>query len=490
MPGKDADPIATLEARGDPEDAGPGVNPNPKTTIPMKHSTVEERRALGAARRKQVPRRSHGEWSPDPNRPDPIRLLEEQNESRIDFLVPVRRSRMMASAFAFYRGGARIMATDLAKTPVTGLTVQACGDAHLANFGLFASPERTLVFDLNDFDETLAGPWEWDLKRLAASFTIAARHNDLGSAQGRKLTELVGRCYREAMHEFAEMRTTDLWYALTHEGDFLRLAERHHVGKRAKQTIAKAKTKDSRHALDRLTEEVDGEYRIKHEAPLLVPVRHMRHERRGELETLVRESYEAYLECVSPDCRVLLDHYKLVDCGTKVVGGGSVGTRCWILLLEGRDREDPLFLQVKEASRSVLAEQLPPSPYENHGRRVVEGQRLMQTVNDIFLGWTRTAATGRDFYWRQLRDWKGAVDVDVLDVEALTSYARVCAWTLARAHARSGDPLAIAGYLGSGKNFDQALAEFSARYADQNERDYEAFRDEIRSGRLEAASEG
>jgi uncharacterized protein (DUF2252 family) len=396
---------------------------------------------------------------------------------------------MVASPFAFYRGGAQIMATDLARIPVTGLTVQACGDAHLANFGLFASPERSLVFDLNDFDETLAGPWEWDLKRLATSFTIAARHNDLGSGKCRKLTELVGRCYRGAMHDFAKMRTTDLWYALTNEEDYLRLADRHDIGKRARRTISKGKQKNSSHALDRLAEVVDGEYRIKHEPPLLIPLREMHPEQRGRLETMVRESYQAYLESVSPDCRVLLDHYRSVDSAMKVVGVGSVGTRCWILLLEGRDRKDPLFLQIKEASTSVLAEHLSPSPYEKHGRRVVEGQRLMQTANDIFLGWTRTAATGRDFYWRQLRDWKGAVDVDDLDVEALTSYARVCGWSLARAHARSGDPLAIAAYLGSGRNFDQGLAEFAARYADQSERDYEAFRDAVQSGRLEAAKE-
>jgi uncharacterized protein (DUF2252 family) len=474
----------------------PDQSPNLiKAMIPTKHPTVEERRALGKSRREEVPRRSHGEWAPGPDRPDPIQLLEEQNEARLDFLVPVRRSRMAASAFAFFRGGARIMASDLARTPVSGLTVQACGDAHLANFGLFASPERSLVFDLNDFDETLAGPWEWDLKRLATSFTIAARHNGLGSGKCRKLTELVGRCYREAMRDFSEMRTTDLWYALTSEEDYLRLADRHDIGKRARRTISKAKRKNSSHALDRLAEVVDGEYRIKHEPPLLIPLREMRHEQRGQrgqrgqLETVVRESYQAYLESVSPDCRVLLDHYKPVDSAMKVVGVGSVGTRCWILLLEGRDRKDPLFLQIKEASTSVLAEHLPPSPYEKHGRRVVEGQRLMQTANDIFLGWTRTAATGRDFYWRQLRDWKGAVDVGDLDLEALTSYARGCAWTLARAHARSGDPLAIAAYLGSGRNFDQALAEFAVRYADQSERDYETFRDEVQSGRLEATKE-
>jgi uncharacterized protein (DUF2252 family) len=450
--------------------------------------TVQERRALGKSLRKQVPRTSHAQWTAGSARPDPIGLLEEQNKKRLDWLAPVRRGRMMASPFSFYRAAARIMAADLAATPVTGLMVQACGDAHLSNFGLFASPERALVFDLNDFDETLEGPWEWDLKRLAASFAIAARHNKLDRDDSRKATGRVAQSYREAMNDFAGMRTTDIWYALLNEIDFVAFTESKHTEKRAKKTIAKAKRKHSRQALDRLTQKVDGKYCIKSEPPLLVPLRDLPLDL-VKAEELIRECYEAYIRSVSSDCRVLLKNFKLVDYGLKVVGVGSVGTRCWIVLLEGRDGNDPLFLQVKEATDSVLAEYLRPSPYESHGRRVVEGQRLMQTANDIFLGWTHTHETGHDFYWRQLRDWKGSVDIEGLKATDLNSYARACAWTLARAHARSGDRVAIAGYLGASDTFDHALTEFAERYADQNERDYEVFLEEIRSGRLEAAPE-
>jgi uncharacterized protein (DUF2252 family) len=451
------------------------------------HPTVEQRSELGKSLRKDAPRTSHAQWSQGSARPDPISQIEEQNENRLEWLVPVRRRRMMGSPFSFFRGAARIMATDLATTPVSGLMVQVCGDAHLANFGLYASPERKLVFDINDFDETLEGPWEWDLKRLATSFTIAARHNELDRDESRKATRRVVQGYREAMHGFAGWRTADIWYALINEKDFLAFADRKRTEKRGKKTIAKAKTKHHRHALDRLAEEVDGEYRIKSEPPLLVPLRDLDQHRCKVHEKLIRETFGAYVRNVSPDCRVLLEKYHPVDFGLKVGGVGSVGTRCWILLLQGRDRNDPLFLQMKEATYSVLAENLRPSPFECHGRRVVEGQRLMQTVNDIFLGWTHTAETGHDFYWRQLRDWKGSVDVESLEAADLNSYARLCAWTLARAHARSGDPIAIAAYLGSSDSFDQALADFAERYADQNQLDYEAFLEEIHSGRLEAA---
>jgi uncharacterized protein (DUF2252 family) len=396
----------------------------------------------------------------------------------------------MISPFAFYRGAARIMAADLSTTPVTGLTTQLCGDAHLANFGLFASPERKLVFDLNDFDETLEGPWEWDVKRLAASITIAARHNELDRKQCRQATRRMAQKYREAMNDFAEMRTTDIWNAITDENQYVALAEGIGLEKRARKTVSKAKTKHSLQALDRLTEEVGGKYRIKSEPPLLVPLRELVQKLgRVDHEKLIRETYAGYLKSVSPNCQLLLKKFRPVDFALKVVGVGSVGARCWILLLEGRDRNDPLFLQMKEARESVLAEHLHPSRYQSHGRRVVEGQRLMQTVNDIFLGWTHNPETGHDFYWRQLRDWKGSVDVEDLDTTVLSGYARLCAWTLARAHARAGDPVAIAGYLGSSDTFDQALTEFAERYADQNERDYDAFKEEIRSGRLEAATE-
>jgi uncharacterized protein (DUF2252 family) len=453
---------------------------------PSRHRTVKERREFGKSRRKRVPRTSHADWPTQSARPNPIELIEQQNNDRLDWLVPVRHAGMMASPFAFYRAGARIMATDLATTPTTGLMVQACGDAHLANFGLYASPERKLVFDLNDFDETLEGPWEWDLKRLVASVAIAARHNQLGPDESRESTVCVGQGYREAMQDFAGMRAIDIWYSLIDETGYLAYADGEPFEKRARKTIAKAKTKHSIQALDRLAEEVDGQYRIKSQPPLLVPMRELEQRLAHVNEKLIWEAYEAYTHGVSPDCKVLLDRYQPVDFALKVVGVGSVGTRCWIVLLEGRDRNDPLFLQVKEATRSVLAEHLRPSPYKNPGRRVVEGQRLMQTVNDIFLGWTHTPETGHDYYWRQLRDWKGSVNVEKLTAAALTGYARACAWTLARAHARSGDPVAIAAYLGSSDTFDQALTEFAERYADQNERDYETFLQEIRQGRLAA----
>jgi uncharacterized protein (DUF2252 family) len=452
--------------------------------------TVEERFKLGKSLRKRAPRTSHAEWPTGSPRPDPIGLLEDQNRNRLDWLVPVRRGRMMASPFAFYRGGARVMAADLQATPVTGLTVQACGDAHLGNFGLYASPERRLVFDLNDFDETLEGPWEWDIKRLVASFTIAARHNEVARDVCRDVTGHVVRSYREAMHDFAAMRTTDIWYAHVNDQDYIEYADFERTEEQARKTIAKAKKKDSRHALDRFTEEVDGEYRIKAEPPLLVPLRELSQKLdRVYCEELVRGAHEAYVRSVSPACRLLLNRFRPIDVGLKVVGVGSVGTRCWILLLEGRDRNDPLFLQMKEATDSVLAEFLQPSPFENQGRRVVEGQRLIQATSDIFLGWTHTPETGHDYYWRQLRDWKGSVDIENLDAAALTDYARLCGWTLARAHARSGDPVAIASYLGSNDTFDQALTEFAESYANQNECDYAAFLEETGSGQLEAVRE-
>jgi uncharacterized protein (DUF2252 family) len=444
---------------------------------------------LGKSLRERVPRTSHAGWSAGSARPDPIALIEGQNDDRLDWLVPVRRRRMMDSPFAFYRGAARVMAADLSKTPVSNLMVQACGDAHLANFGLFASPERTLVFDLNDFDETLKGPWEWDVKRLVTSFTIAARHNEFDRAESLKITERVVQSYREAMIDFAGRSTTDIWYALVSEKDYLAYADYKRTEKRAMKTIAKAKRKHSRQALDRLTEEIDGEYRIKSEPPLLVPLRELQEKFSRVTEQLVIETFEAYRRSIRPDCRVLLQNFQPVDIALKVVGVGSVGTRCWILLLEGRDRNDPLFLQMKEATESVLAEHLSPSPHESQGRRVVEGQRLMQTASDIFLGWNHVPETEHDYYWRQLRDWKSSANIDGMDAADLNSYARLCAWTLARAHARSGDPVAIAGYLGSSGTFDQALIDFAEQYADQNERDYEALREEIRSGRLEVAPE-
>jgi uncharacterized protein (DUF2252 family) len=454
------------------------------------HLSIEERLASGKALRRQVPRPSHADWSPSQDRPDPVALLEAQNDGRVDWLVPVRRGRMMASSFAFYRGAARIMASDLATTPVTGLKVQTCGDAHLANFGLYASPERELVFDLNDFDETLEGPWEWDVKRLAVSFTIAARHNGLDKSGARKVTERVLRAYREAMMEFARLRHTEVFYASLSAEDILRMAKDEGRKKRIRTLLDKAKSRDSRQALHRLAEEVDGEYRIRHEPPILVPLWHAREEFEGKLygERVLR-NFRSYEDTLPHHCKRLLDRYQAVDMAFKVVGVGSVGTECFVLLLEGRDRSDPLFLQVKQAGRSVLEEYLSPCAYDNQGRRVVEGQRLMQAFSDPFLGWGRDRDSGRDFYWRQLRDWKGSVEIADLSASNLRFYARLCGWTLARAHARSGDPIAIYGYLGASDTFDEAVGKFAVRYADQNESDHARFVEQIESGRLEAEKE-
>jgi uncharacterized protein (DUF2252 family) len=453
----------------------------------IRHQNIEQRTEHGKSLREQTPLSSHGEWSAAQNRPDPVSLIEEQNNGRLDWLIPVRRWRMSTSPFTFFRGSARIMAADLAGTPVSGLGVQACGDAHLANFGLYASPERQLVFDINDFDETLAGPWEWDIKRLAASFTIAARHNGLKKKECYKATRRVVKSYRKAMADFATMRTTDIWYAKLDGDTFIKTADEAGRAEQAQAIIDKAQSKDSRDALDKHAEEFDGKYRIRSEPPVLVPLRDLGDEQSGgKLLALANDAFETYQQSLADDCKRLLDRFSPVETALKVVGVGSVGTRCMIMLLEGRDHNDPLFLQIKQANRSVLEEYLSPGPYDNQGQRVVEGQRLMQTVSDIFLGWTRSDQSGKDYYWRQLRDWKGSVDVEDINADDLTYLASVCGWTLARAHARSGDPVAIAGYLGSSDSLDDALVDFAESYADQSEKDYEAFIAEIRSGRLQA----
>jgi uncharacterized protein (DUF2252 family) len=398
---------------------------------------------------------------------------------------------MAVSPFTFYRGSARIMAADLARTPATGLETQICGDAHLSNFGVYASPERRLVFDLNDFDETLPGPWEWDVKRLAASFILASRHNGLDKKESRKVTQRVARTYRKMMAHLATMRLTDIWYSLVEVDQIRELVEDRDKQKAVGRDIKKAMRKDSRHALDKLAEEVDGKYRIRSEPPVLIPLRDLPHGYgRDEIRETILDSYERYYASIPDHIEHLLRKFRPIDFAVKVVGVGSVGTRCFILLLEGRNREDPLFLQIKQTDRSVLEGPLPPSRYENSGRRVVEGQRLMQTVSDIFLGHIEGAANGNQYYWRQLKDWKDSVDVDNVDSEELHILARNRGWTLARAHARVGDPIAISGYLGSEKAFDRAIVEFAENYADQAEFDHATFVAQIETGRLEAAEYG
>lgn len=450
--------------------------------------TPDQRHALGCSLRHTAPHDSHGEWLPGPDRKDPVGLMEEQNANRIDWLLPVRRARMAASPFAFFRGAARIMAHDLAPTPVSGLQTQICGDAHLANFGSYASPERRLVFDINDFDETLPGPWEWDVKRLAASFVIAGRHNGLKAKRVRNITKNVLQVYREGMSHFAGLRVTDIWYHLSNIEQLVQGIDEKKIRKAVKAYVKKAKKKDSRHVLDKLTIEIDGERRIRSDPPFLIPLRDLADRHRNlELNDLVMQGFEDYLESVPDHVAHLLRKFRLIDIAVKVVGVGSVGTHCFALLLEGRDEEDPLFLQFKQANQSVLEEHLLPSPYKLPGQRVVEGQHLMQTVSDIFLGWMKHPVSGNHFYIRQLKDWKASVDVEDATYNQLFSFGRTRGWTLARAHARTGDPIAISAYLGSGSEFDLAVTKFAELYADQNEKDYRAFKAEIEDGRLEAA---
>jgi len=457
------------------------------TTTPIPYgATPEQRTEYGRSLRENTPLERHSEWSPGPDRPDPVQLIEDQNADRIPWLVPVRRARMSASPFTFYRGAARIMAHDLAQSPVSELVTQICGDAHLGNFGLYASPERRLVFDLNDFDETLPGPWEWDIKRLAVSFFIAGRFNGLKDKACRKLARRVASRYRKSMTKLAGMRTMDVWYEMVEAQRMIQTVENKETRKTGKRAMIKAMRKDSVHALDKLAEEVDGEYRIRHEPPWIIRVSEIRDTvSRDDIRDRLSKSYEAYLASVPDHLEYILRRFRPVDFAVKVVGVGSVGTRSFVTLLRGRDSNDPLFLQTKEASRSVLEEVLPASRYAHSGQRVVEGHRLMQTVSDVFLGYFTSA--GHDYYMRQLQDWKGSADVENLDEQRLKGAANLRGWALARAHARSGDPIAIAAYLGKGETFDRAVAQFSGRYAMQNEQDFDAFMEETRTGRLEVA---
>jgi uncharacterized protein (DUF2252 family) len=458
------------------------------------HLSVAERVARGKAARAEVPRSSHATFEPSSSRPDPVAVLKRQAKTRVPELVPIRYGRMLVSAFTFYRGAAMIMAGDLAATPRSGLTVHCCGDAHLSNFGVFASPERRLMFDLNDFDETLPGPWEWDVKRLAASMLIAARDNDFAvKAQDQVVLDAVAE-YRTAMAGFAAMSNLDVWYshldieaALQELGPQLKSTQ----VKRTEKALAKARTKDSMSAFSKLTHVVDGEARIVAEPPLIVPIDDLAQgtEREDMLEGL-RELVGSYRQTLEYDRRVLLEEFQLTDIARKVVGVGSVGTRAWIVLMLGRDGRDPLFLQLKEAEASVLEEFLGPSEFSNHGERVVAGQRLMQASSDIFLGWLHVEegidGGNRDFYGRQLKDWKGSAEIEQMRPSGLAAYGRLCGWTLARAHARSGDRIAIAAYLGKGAAFDRAIVEFSRAYAEQNERDYRALAKAVKSGRITA----
>ena len=463
-----------------------------------RHLTVDERVARGRAARTEAPRSSHGRWEPAADRPNPVALLEEQAASRVPGLVPIRYGRMLASPFTFYRGAALIMAADLAGTPVSGVTVQLCGDAHLSNFGLFGTPERQMIFDINDFDETLPGPWEWDVKRLAASFEIMGRDRGFGPADRRAIILAGVREYRDRMRRAAGMGSLETWYDHFEAGTLLKLVRKQvrvkRVGKgegrAVEEMVAKARTRDSTRVFARRAEEVEGEPRIAADPPVIIPIEDLvtPGSEWEDPAPLIKKLLSSYRRTLGRQHHPL-EEYRYVHVAYKMVGVGSVGTRCYIMLLLGRDHNDPLFLQVKEAQASVLERFVGESTYRHHGERVVAGQRLMQAATDVFLGWQRiTGLDGitRDYYVRQFHDWKGSADPDALLVPGATLYARICGATLARAHARWGDRIAIASYLGNGDAFDQAIADFSAAYADQNERDYDTFAAAVNSGRLAA----
>ena len=458
----------------------------------VEHATVNERKLRGKEARAALPRAAHATFEPWSGRPDPVDLLEEQGRTRVVELVPIRYGRMLVSPFTFYRGAAYLMASDLSAQPRTDLHTQLCGDAHVSNFGGFAAPDRRLVFSINDFDETLPGPFEWDVKRLVASLEVAGRDRGFDDRDRKSINLAAGGAYRAAMAGFAGRGNLELWYTRVDVEQMLLDARR--VGtskqlKRAKKNIEKARTKDSLKAFSKLTELVDGEPRIISDPPVLTPVEDVAGAATHDFEELLQNVIRSYRTTLNDDRRLLLEHYRYVHAARKVVGVGSVGTRAWIMLLLGRDSDDPLFLQFKEAEASVLEPFLGKSTYDHHGQRVVEGQRLTQAASDIMLGWTRTDAVEgaqRDFYVRQLWDAKGSPMVDVLEPPALAYIAKVCGTELARAHARSGDSVAIASYLGSSVAFEQAVAAFAESYADQNERDYAALKTAVASGRVKA----
>jgi uncharacterized protein (DUF2252 family) len=468
----------------------------PAEAGPVHHYRPEERAALGKAARLKTSREMHGAWGPAGDRPDPVALLEAQAATRLPELVPIRYGRMLTSPFAFYRGAAAIMASDLGMMPNTGLQVQLCGDAHLANFGGFASPERDIVFDINDFDETLPGPWEWDVKRLATSVEIASRERGFDARQRRSIVLSTVGEYRGAMREFASMRNLDVWYALL---DATKIQARWGVTAKAKDIkkieadfTPRAHTRDNLRAFEKLTHRIDDQLKIVSHPPLIVPVEELLAgpSDRFQMVKTFQDFLHAYVKTLPDDLRRLLSQFRYVHLARKVVGVGSVGTRTWIALLLGRDDGDPLFLQFKETQASVLEPYAGKSRFMEHGKRVVEGQRLMQAASDIFLGWERVPegldGKPHDFYVRQLWDWKLSADVETMSPKEMIIYGEMCGWTLARAHARSGDRIAIAAYLGKGEAFDQALADFAVAYADQNQRDYQALVDAVKSERLKA----
>jgi len=473
------------------DDRAPGERASRAHVVP--HFTPAERAERGKAVRGELRRSAHADWEPAPKRRDPLDLLQEQAETRLPELAPIRYGRMLASPFMFFRGSAYLMAADLADGPRTGLHAQLCGDAHLSNFGIWAAPDRRLVFGINDFDETLPGPFEWDVKRLVASFAVAGRDRGFNEAIRRSVVMATSGEYRAAMARFAEMRNIDVWYARLDVAGIVEqmvTAPSRKQMKRFQAKIAKVRTKDSSRALSKLCRVVDGELRIVGDPPLVTPIEDvLPGVEQDHLEDVVRRWIHTYQRTLPGDRRHLIEGYRYAHAARKVVGVGSVGARAWILLMIGRDNNDPLFLQFKEAQASVLEPFLGPSQYAQHGQRVVEGQRMMQAAPDILLGWERIPAIDgqqRDFYIRQLWDAKGSAEVELMDSSTLEAFGRVCGWTLAKAHARSGDRVAIAAYLGHGDAFDRAMASFAETYAEQNDQDYRALQDAAAAGRVQA----
>ena len=466
----------------------PGVLAPPREVL-----TPDEWRASGRARRASVPRSSHAEWSPPADRPDPVAILEEQAKTRVPDLIPIRYGRMAASSFAYFRGAAAPMAWDLAHTPSTDIRVQACGDAHLLNFGMYAALDRHLVFDVNDFDETLPAPFDWDVKRLAASIAVAARDNGFSDRDARTAARLTVRSYRTEMANYAAMRFLKVWYSRIDIDEVSRLFDAlqpEEAVRRRHRDIAKAYRRTSLRAFLKMCDEVEGQYRIRPAHPVIVrfPV-----ERYPRVLEELRSAVAQYQQTLQPERREVLRRFYFGDFARKVVGVGSVGTEAFIMLLIGDRADEPLFLQLKEAQESVLAPFAGPSEYEHQGERVVTGQRLTQAAIDPFLGWTTSAGPEgtavKHYYVRQLRDMKGSMSVPLMDPGQLDYYGRLCGWALARAHARTGRATVISGYLGTGEGFDHAIADFAMAYADQNERDYRQLLEAISAGRVLATAE-
>ncbi len=460
------------------------------------HPERKRRVELGKSARKALPLEAHAELVLPSTRPDPVDLLVEQGVSRVQELLPIRYGRMSATPFTFYRGAALVMAVDLGNGPDTGLYTQICGDAHLANFGVFASPERRMLFDINDFDETARGPFEWDVKRLAASLEIAGRSNGFSRKVRRRIVVDCVREYRETMLGFADMGNLEVWYARIDMDESIARVKEHlpERGRRwAEEAMTKARTRTSAQAVVKMTTVVDGQLRLRHQPPLIETIEELLPDRtRDEFSEQMRTMVREYRATLASDRRHLLEQYEVIDMARKVVGVGSVGTRCWVLLLRGLDSGDPLMLQAKEAGPSVIHKaKVVGRRKANNGERVVHGQRLMQAASDIFLGWKRQDGydgVSRDFYLRQLRDWKLSFPAELMQPAGMTEYAKLCAWTLARAHARAGDRVAMAAYLGKKDHFEEAIADFSVAYADRNEADHALLAAAIASGRLEAVT--